>query len=240
MQHIRVSLHRWLKSVMDERGWTAAAWAKQADVTPTNLTRFLKDPENASMPSAETIGRLAFAAGSEPRFLAHNGPPSPACRVPVLSHEQIRIVMGLTRARAEEYVSAILNDGARCVLLDHPTSRRAFALQINSLHMNAGGLLPQDQIVIEPVDQVPPRKGDMVITVDGSSLCAYRYYHPQLVPISTDPGCCPMFAEGAELVGVAILVIRPLRVWTLKRLPATFEVLGRGPNLRVTPFHMGR
>ena len=53
--------------------------------------------------------------------------------------------------------------------------------------MNAGGLLPRDQIVIEPIDQVPPRKGDMVITVDGTSICAYRYYHPQLVPISTDP-----------------------------------------------------
>ena len=197
---------------MLERDWTAAAWAKRAEVTPTNLTRFLKDPENASLPSAETIGRLAFAAGVEPRFLSGNAPVSTTCRVPVLSHEQIRVVMGMTRARAEEYVTDILNDGARCVLLDQPTSRRAFALQINSLHMNAGGLLPQDQIVIEPVDQMPPRKGDMVITVDGTSLCAYRYYHPQLVPISTDPACCPMFAEGADLVGVAILVVRPLRV----------------------------
>ena len=106
---------------------------------------------------------------------------------------------------------AALLGGGPSVLLDRPTSPRAFALQINSLHMNAGGLLPRDQIVIEPVDQVPPRKGDMVITVDGTSLCAYRYYHPQLVPISTDPDCCPMVADGAEVVGVAILVVRPLR-----------------------------
>jgi hypothetical protein len=197
---------------MDERGWTAAAWAKRAEVTATNLTRFLKDPDTASLPSAETIGKLAFAAGSEPRFLSSNGPVSAACRVPVLDHDQIRKVMALSRSAAEDYVSAALRGGGPCVLLDQPTSARAFALQINSLHMNAGGLLPRDQIVIEPIDQVPPRKGDMVITVDGMSVCAYRYYHPQLVPISTDPGCCPMFAEGASMVGVAILVVRPLRI----------------------------
>ena len=164
------------------------------------------------MPSAETIGKLAFAAGSEPRFLSTNTPLSPACRVPVLSHEQIRKVMALSRAAAQDYVSAALLGGGPSVLLDRATSPRAFALQINSLHMNAGGLLPRDQIVIEPIDQVPPRKGDMVITVDGTSICAYRYYHPQLVPISTDPDCCPMVADGAEMVGVAILVVRPLRV----------------------------
>jgi hypothetical protein len=211
MQQIRLSLHRWLKSVMEERDWTAAAWAKRADVTATNLTRFLKDPGTASMPSAETIGKLAFAAGSEPRFLSSNTPLSPACRVPVLSHEQILKVMSLPRGAAQDYVSAAVLGGGPSVLLDRPTSPRAFALQINSLHMNAGGLLPRDQIVIEPVDQVPPRKGDMVITVDGMSICAYRYYHPQLVPISTDPDCCPMVADGAEVVGVAILVVRPLR-----------------------------
>ena len=119
--------------------------------------------------------------------------------------------MALSRSAAQDYVSAALHGGGPSVLLDRPTSPRAFALQINSLHMNAGGLLPRDQIVIEPIDQVPPRKGDMVITVDGTSICAYRYYHPQLVPISTDPDCCPMVADGAEVVGVAILVVRPLR-----------------------------
>ncbi|UEM22520.1 XRE family transcriptional regulator [Skermanella mucosa] len=212
MQQIRESLHRWLRSVMEERDWTAATWAKRADVTATNLTRFLKDPEGASLPSAETIGRLAFAAGSEPRFLSSNQPSTSSCRVPVLSHEQIRAVMDLPRAGAAAYLADALRRGSPCVLMDRPTSPRAFGLQINSLHMNAGGLLPQDQIVIEPVDHVPPRKGDMVITIDGTSLCAYRYYHPQLVPVSTDPHCCPMVIEGAEMVGVAILVVRPLRV----------------------------
>jgi hypothetical protein len=211
MQQIRESLHRWLRTVMDEREWTAAAWAKRADVTATNLTRFLKDPETASLPSAETIGRLAFAAGSEPRFLSDDRTADTTCRVPVLSHDQILRVMDLSRPEVEDYLAGLLRRGSRCVLMDQRTSPRAFALQINSLHMNAGGLLPQDQIVIEPVDQVPPRKGDMVITVDGTSLCAYRYYHPQLVPISTDPQCCPMVIDGAGMVGVAILVVRPLR-----------------------------
>ncbi|EWY40055.1 hypothetical protein N825_03490 [Skermanella stibiiresistens SB22] len=211
MQQIRESLHRWLRTVMDEREWTAAAWAKRADVTATNLTRFLKDPETASLPSAETIGRLAFAAGSEPRFLSDDRPTDTACRVPVLSHEQILRVMKLSHPEVEDYLAGLLRRGSRCVLMDQRTSPRAFALQINSLHMNAGGLLPQDQIVIEPVDHVPPRKGDMVITVDGTSLCAYRYYHPQLVPISTDPQCCPMVIDGVGMVGVAILVVRPLR-----------------------------
>jgi hypothetical protein len=211
MREIRESLHYWLCSVMRERNWTAACWAKRADITPTNLTRFLKDPDRASLPSAETLGRLALAAGSEPKFLSNGHLPA-ACRVPVLTLEEIHHLKGLKgRREAEEFLADAQRSTGRCVLLDRPTSARAFATRINSIHMNAGGLLPDDRIVIEPFDYLSPQRGDMVITVDGRSICAYRYYPPQLVPVSTDAACCPMFCDGADMVGVAIQVIRSLR-----------------------------
>ena len=210
MQQIRLSLHRWLKSVMEERDWTAAAWAKRADVTATNLTRFLKDPGTASMPSAETIGKLAFAAGSEPRFLSTNTPLSPACRVPVLSHEQIRKVMALSRSAAQDYVSAALLGGTQRSAGPADIAPRLRASDQFAAHERRRAAAARSDR--DRADRSgAARKGDMVITVDGTSLCAYRYYHPQLVPISTDPDCCPMVADGAEVVGVAILVVRPLR-----------------------------
>ena len=73
MRETRLALYEWMAAVLRDNRWTAAEWARRAGVTPTNVTRFLKDPEAASLPGAGTIGRLARAAGCQPRFVAGNG-----------------------------------------------------------------------------------------------------------------------------------------------------------------------
>src|SRR4051794_4130652 len=144
MRDTRQALYGWMAAVMRERGWTAAAWAKQAAVTPTNLTRFLRDPDGASLPGAETIGRLALAAGSEPRFL--DGEPLPgAGRVPLLTVAQLRVVAGLGPEDAAAFLRKTLRQGGEAVLIDRPPSDRAFAITVTSAHLNAGGVIHDDQ-----------------------------------------------------------------------------------------------
>ncbi|QJE72852.1 XRE family transcriptional regulator [Aerophototrophica crusticola] len=210
MDRVRKALSGWMRDVMAERRWTAAAWARLAEVTPTNITRFLKDPATASLPSADTIGRLALAAGREPRFLEEPAFPS-AARVPVLEAQAAKELLALPERDGMAFLEKLLRGGTPTVPADPVPSPRAFAMRITSLHMNAGGWLPQDHVVVEPADTVPARNGDMVVVLDGEEACGYRYYPPLLVPVSTDSSCCPMLYDGASVAGVAVQLVRALR-----------------------------
>ncbi len=41
-----VQIRAWMRTVMDNRGWSAEHWARVAGTSPTNVTRFLKDALN--------------------------------------------------------------------------------------------------------------------------------------------------------------------------------------------------
>ena len=210
MDDTRRALLRWMTAVMEAHDWSAGAWARAAGVTPTNLTRFLHDPAEGSMPGADTIGRLARAAGSEPRFLDDGAYPA-VCRVPLLDLNQVHALMGLGRRAGEAYIAAALRDGNICVAVDRPASRRAFALTIGSRSLNAAGVLPNDRVVLEPLDLLPPKSGDMVVTVSDHAVCGYRFFPPHLLPVSTDPDCRPTPLGDAHVAGVAVHVVRALR-----------------------------
>ncbi|NUB20916.1 XRE family transcriptional regulator, partial [Azospirillum formosense] len=107
MDDTRRAILRWMTGVMEAQGWSAGAWARLAEVTPTNITRFLRDPARGSVPSAETLGRLARVAGSEPRFLDDAAYPAVA-RVPLLSVEQVRDFLDLGRRAGEAFIAAAL------------------------------------------------------------------------------------------------------------------------------------
>lgn len=210
MDDTRRALLRWTTSVMEARGWSAAQWSRLAQVTPTNLTRFLSDPARGSLPSAETIGRLARAAGWEPRFLDDREPP-PVTRVPLLDHDQVMTLLALGRRAAEAFLATMLRQDRGCVPVERPASPRAFALTIASRSLNAAGVLPQDRVVLEPTDVLQPRAGDVVVTVGDGAFCAYRYFPPQLLPVSTDPDCGPASIADSRVAGVAVHVLRVLR-----------------------------
>ncbi|WP_207479745.1 XRE family transcriptional regulator [Arenibaculum pallidiluteum] len=216
MERIRRALHDWMRDVLDQRGWSAAEWARRADVTPTNLTRFLRDPARASLPSAETIGNLAWAAGTEPRFLgrAREREVPPVQRVPVLTIAQLRRLRGLDRVDAERFLDDLARGNGPTVLLDGTARHGAFALRITSLHMNAGGLMPEDHVVLEPPTVLAPSWGDLVVTVSGYHVCGYRYHPPLLVPASTDSSCGPAFVEEETIVGVAVQLVRSFRPYS--------------------------
>lgn len=227
MDDTRRALYRWMTGLMLERDWTAAGWARRAGVTPTNLTRFLKDPVAGSLPSAETLGALARAAGSEPRFLrsgdghSSDGLPGEGAaaivvRVPLLSLEQALTLRALERRSAEAFLAEAFLDEQRrgnggWVPLDRPVSRRAFALTLTFPSLNAAGVLPDDRVVLEPLDIVPPRPGDVVVTVDKGGAQGLRWFPPHLLPVSADPTLAPIACDGAPIAGVAVHMVRRLR-----------------------------
>lgn len=211
MDDTRRALLRWTTSVMEARGWSAAHWSRLAQVTPSNLTRFLSDPARGSLPSTETIGRLARAAGAEPRFIDEME-PVPVLRVPLLDHDQVLALLDLGRRAAETFLAAALQQNGTGVAVERSASSRAFALTIASRSLDAAGVLPEDKVVLEPPDVLEPRVGDMVVTVGGGAFCAYRFFPPHLLPVSTDPGCGPASIADARVAGVAVHVLRVLRV----------------------------
>ncbi|WP_207458381.1 XRE family transcriptional regulator [Azospirillum sp. SYSU D00513] len=211
MDDTRRAILRWMTGVMEARDWSAGTWARMAGVTPTNLTRFLRDPQNGSVPGADTIGRLARVAGSEPRFLDEAAYP-PVHRVPLLSLEQVKELRTLGRRAGESFVATALRDGGPSVAVDAQVSRRAYAMRIGSRSLNAAGVLPDDCVVLEPADELPPREGDVVITLCDDTVCGYRFFPPMLLPVSTDPDCRPTHIDRAPVAGVAVHVARALRV----------------------------
>lgn len=214
VDRVRSALLAWMTGVLDERDWTAAAWARAADVTPTNLTRFLKDPGTASLPSAETIGRLAIAAGREPRFLdtmtASAAPARPG--IPLLLPEQARQLRQQTDLEVPAFLDQVRRTGAPCLEPDPSATARAFAMRITSLHMNAGGWVPGDCVVLEPADRNSLRRGDAIVVLVGDQVCGFRCHPPLLVPASTDSACCPLLLDEAVIVGIAIRLLRDLRI----------------------------
>ena len=209
--NVRTVLHRWMNGVLADRGWSAAAWARVAGIAPTSLTRFLRDPDRASVPGAETIGKLAWAAGSEPRLLGGTA-PDPVSHVPLVSVAEARAALSGPPADVRTWLEAVRHDGRPRIVVDAGTSRRAVALRVTSRHMNAAGILPGDNVVVEPVDARPPRPGDLVLVLDGDHACAYRWHAPLLVPASSDPDCAaPIEIAGAHIIGMVTFVSRAVR-----------------------------
>ncbi len=210
MDETRRAILRWMSGVMEARGWSAGAWARLAGVTATNLTRFLRDPVMGSVPSADTLARLARIAGSEPRFLDEHAYP-PVSRVPVLTLDQAHIFLDLGRRAGEMFLAGALRDGTASIAMGGTASPRAFAMRIVSKSLNAAGVLPQDCVVLEPLDVLAPQAGDVVVTVGDGTVCGYRFFPPQLLPVSTDPDCHPTRIDCAHVAGVAVQVVRSLR-----------------------------
>lgn len=63
----------WMKQVIEEQGMSCEAWAREAGVSPTTLTRFLADPNAKHVPSTKSIIKLAKVAGSQPNLLGALG-----------------------------------------------------------------------------------------------------------------------------------------------------------------------
>lgn len=58
---LKHELAEWMRAVMAATGWSAAAWAKRAGTSASNLTRMVASPDLAAVPRADTLAKLARA-----------------------------------------------------------------------------------------------------------------------------------------------------------------------------------
>ena len=59
----------WMRSIMQQRDWSANKWGTLAGTSPTNITRFLNGGK--FVPSSKTIAKLSSVAGSAPSLSQH-------------------------------------------------------------------------------------------------------------------------------------------------------------------------
>lgn len=81
-EYARNAVRVWLRQVMEEKNWSANEWGIMAKTSPTNITRMLS-PTAKSVPSIDTIAKLAMVAGSQPNLLpgrpVEQSPPCNFC-----------------------------------------------------------------------------------------------------------------------------------------------------------------
>jgi SOS-response transcriptional repressor LexA len=194
----RNAVRVWMRQVMAERQWSAAHWAKLANTTPTNITRFLS-PGCRIVPSSDTISKLAQAAGSQPNLGFVPGAARVAVRVVPVVREGYLIMR-----------DAVSHGTNETVAVASSASDQAVAVLVESDSMNASGIFPDDIIVIEPLEVQPVSKGRIVAAVHEGAVVYAEYQPPVLIPRSTNRNHRVVGLNDAEVVGVATQVIRRL------------------------------
>lgn len=77
-KQIRIILSTWMRSVLEEQGFSKSEWSFRADVPRSIITKFLKHSD-APIPNVKTIFKLANVAGSMPALFTNPaGNPFPA------------------------------------------------------------------------------------------------------------------------------------------------------------------
>ena len=100
----RASIRRWIRTVLQEQGWSAEEWARRAGTSPTNITRILA-VEDFSLPNADTLARLAIAAGSQPDLTSRKGKEGPHNTVPLLDRQQVLDYLNLPASQRVAYLA---------------------------------------------------------------------------------------------------------------------------------------
>ena len=107
-----VQIRAWMRTVMDNRNWSAEHWARVAGTSPTNITRFLKDAMH--VPSTQTIAKLSRACGSMPDIAQQVLSLVPADRV-------VAVTGSTTTARTRPAVSPLFVTDQDVLFVDRYT-----------------------------------------------------------------------------------------------------------------------
>jgi transcriptional regulator with XRE-family HTH domain len=149
----------WMRAVMEKKDWSAEEWARKAETSPTNITRFLRGSKH--MPSTRTIAKLARVAGSAPAI----GRPVvdlATALVPVyarpLSQKGAAEVRAIGRVRSMEQVS-----------------ERAFGVKVQHNSFAAQGIAAGDVIVFEPADIMTPKQGSLICWLSPEAQDGYEF-----------------------------------------------------------------
>jgi hypothetical protein len=189
-------LRRWLDSVRGATGWSFERLAREADVSPTTLTRFMK-PDYPHLLGLDTIRKIsAITRIAAPMELGIELTPT-----------------GLAEAELRHWTPApdTLNDAA-------PPASGVDWWEVRSYLLDLEGLLPGDRIAVDLNRQAQP--GDIVMAQverqGGRDVeTVLRKYEPPMLTCRTTqrdyPG--PEFVDGYRVIimGVAVSLRREMQ-----------------------------
>ncbi|MDO8423705.1 MAG: hypothetical protein Q7S99_16245 [Parvibaculum sp.] len=191
---LKATLRDWLDGVRKATGWSFERIAREADVSPTTLTRFMK-PDYPNLLGLDTIRKIAAATHiSAPGDLGIEMAPT-----------------GFSESELKHWTPA------PNALQDALTSGVDW-WEVRSYLLDLEGLLPGDKIAIDLNHQAQP--GDIVMaqveSKGGQDVeTVLRKYEPPMLTCRTTqrdyPG--PEFVDGSRVIimGVAVSMRREMR-----------------------------
>jgi SOS-response transcriptional repressor LexA len=204
----KLRIASWMRTVMEQRGWSAEEWARRADTSATNITRILADPKTASLPTSATVAKLSRVASSQPNLVFDQATQKLFEGVPLFNARQVERFLKSDRDMQKQLVRASLEEGPAITTMYKP-SPRAFAVRLDTDSLELRGLYKTDLVVVEPVDVVPPTNGSIIIAQVAGKLSAYLYQPPLLVPQSRSDNQ-PIEIRSVAIIGRAVHLERPL------------------------------
>lgn len=182
----------WMRDVLEAKGWSPERWARNADTTPTNLTRFLRGGPH--VPSTRTIAKLAAVAGY--------GPPIGRLRLALAGQTVTVYPTARDAALKQRKLGEIIAMVA--------VSQEAFAIRFTGdAPLPPGAAFSAgDVLVLEPPHILPPIDGDYVVLANGDgseriALCAGASF---LVGASD-----ARRSGSVEVLGIVVAVTKVLR-----------------------------
>lgn len=191
----RAQLIHWMERVLRFNDWTAATWCKNAGISPTVVTRFMKNPD-APVPSTISIYKLSEVVGFGPDFVTKNTVPLlVTCSEVLLWVEKKSTPASTTFIHAGDVVSL-----------------GTFALKARSLNVLNRGITSGSTIIVD--SERKPELGDVVVAMRSGSgapgedeMELFVYKPPYLEPSTPagPPVTWPL--KGAEIAGVVTRLI---------------------------------
>jgi hypothetical protein len=185
----------WLKNVMRSQTppLSAEQWGRMAGVTPTTITRFIKD--GYPIPKQTTLAALARAVGLQPPHLALA--VGELVDVPVILSHVWRVGGEGRAVREAAEFTRTSSRFAGCA-----------AVRITTDTASLAGILPGDLVIFD--SKRSPQPGELVVVaLDTGEAAVFECQAPWLV--ARAPGMhTPMLMKAAHIMGVAVQVQRDL------------------------------
>lgn len=189
-------VRQWMDDVMRKTGWAPERWARQANIAPTTITRFLNSENYTYLPSYRTLTKLAGAANVSPPDTS--GTPLEAVRrIPVYTASDLK--SHRTRRSALPHMATTA-----------PLSELAFAAVVGAESMTAHGIHKGDRVVLEPPEIYTPSDGDLIAARYGDTVYVYEVYAGSWIPHGSTEHR-PIQADSNHLLGTVFEVSRPVR-----------------------------
>jgi len=192
---VRESIRKWMKGVMLQHDWSPNHWARLADTSPTNITRFLK-PECTIIPSADTIAKLANAAGSQPDLTA----------LPHAAFTQTRDIPMLDWNALAAGLTSVMS----LFPATPNASGEAFAVDCRSDSLDLANVQIGDILTIDPTFARNPKPGSLILARTSGLLALGVHAPPYLMPQSNNPNHPPLLLTKVETLGVVVAITRLL------------------------------